>query len=330
MNEIKGVLATVKYDKEYMDRMITAFAPSPVYCFDQKDEEGIRSVFEKVDVAVLDADLNDLILKAPNLRWIHCNHAGLTKSARPVVFERGIILTGAAGRSAPSLSEHVFFFALAHIYDAVRLFEAQREHNWSRFSRQFAASKGLSSKTIGIIGLGNTGRAVALRAKAFQMRVLGYDRANFAEIPDGVDEFYAKEKGDDISHLLSDSDFLVLSCHLSDETYHMIGKAQLEAMKPSACLINIARGSLVDENALYDALKNNVIARAGSDVFEEEPLPASSPLWDLPNMFITPHATPRVASIQGNALSILIENIGHYRNNEPMKNRLTERDVYTK
>ena len=110
----------------------------------------------------------------------------------------------------------------------------------------------------------------------------------------------------------------------------MIGMDQMKKMKPTACLINLARGSLIDENALYQALRDGVIARAGCDVFEKEPLPADSPLWDLPNMMVSPHSTPRVADIYGNALDILIENIGRYRRGEPMRNRLGERDVYTK
>ena len=330
MNDIKAVLTTVRYDKEHLERLIRAFAPAPVYHFDPEDEQGIRSVLDKVDVAVLDADLNDLILEAPGLRWIHCSHAGLTKSARPAVFERGIILTGAAGRSAPSLAEHVFFFMLSHVYDAARLREAQNAHDWSRFSKQYAGSRGLSGQTIGIIGLGNTGKAVAERAKAFRMRVLAYSRSAQAQTPEHVDEFFALDSGDTIDRLIRESDFVVLCCHLSNETYHMIGAEQFAAMKPTACLVNLSRGSVVDEDALYHALKNHVIAGAGSDVFETEPLPADSPLWDLPNMTITPHSTPRVADMHGNALDILADNIRRYKNGEPMRNRVTARDIYTK
>ncbi|MDR1541885.1 MAG: D-2-hydroxyacid dehydrogenase [Clostridiales bacterium] len=330
LKDIKAVLATVQYEPKHLKTMIDAFAPAPVFHFSPRDSKGIQAVLDKVDVAVLDSDLNDLILQAPGLKWIHCNHAGLAKSARPEVFIRGIILTGAAGRSAPSLSEHVFFFALSHVYDAPRLHEAQKEGDWSRFAKQFAASKGLSSKTMGIIGLGNTGRAVATRAKAFQMRALGYNRSDLNPIPEGIDEFYCKQRGDGFERLLKESDFIVLSCGLTDETYHMIGTEEFSVMKPTACLINISRGAVVDEEALLAALENNVIARAASDVFETEPLPKESPLWRLPNMMITPHATPRVADIQFSALQILLENIEHYRRGEPMKNRLTDRDVYTK
>lgn len=330
MREIKTVLTTVNYDEEHLDRLVKAFAPAQVLWFDKKDAEGIKTVLDRIDVAVLDDDLDDLILSAPNVRWIHCSHAGLNKSARPEIFERDIIVTGAAGRSAPSLAEHVFFFALSHIYDVYRLHEAQKEHRWKEFSKQYQQSKGLNSKTMGIIGLGNTGKAVAKRAKAFEMRVLGYDRLDFEEIPEGIDEFYSLNRGDTIDRILEESDFVVLCCRLSDETYHMIDREQFEKMKETACLINLARGSVVNEQALCQALKQKKIGRACCDVFETEPLPADSPLWDLDNMMVTPHSTPRVADIYSNALDILIENIGRYRNVQEMINRLSERDVYTK
>lgn len=184
--------------------------------------------------------------------------------------------------------------------------------------------------TMGIVGLGNTGAAVAKRAKAFDMHVLAYTRSERSGCPEHVDGLYCADKGDAIDELLRRSDFIALCCNLSDETYHMIGDAQFALMKPTACLINMARGAVVDERALYRALTEGRIARACSDVFEAEPLPVDSPFWSLPNMMITPHATPRVRDMQGSALDILLENVRHYRNGEPMRNRMTPRDVFTR
>jgi phosphoglycerate dehydrogenase-like enzyme len=246
-----------------------------------------------------------------------------------MVFERNIILTGAAGRSAPSLAEHVFFFAISLTYDVYRLHEAQKEHNWDRFAKQYANSRGLNSKTMGIIGFGHTGQAVAKRAKAFDMRVLVYSRS-VREKEAYVDEYFALDRGENSDVLLREADYLVLCCHLSDETYHMIGLDELKKMKSTSFLINMSRGPVVDERALYTALKDKAIAGAGCDVFDIEPLPSDSPLWDLPNIMITPHSTPRVPSIFDNALNILLENILSYTQDEPLLNRLGERDVYTK
>ena len=329
MNTINAVLCTVQYDDARLEKIAKAFAPAPVYFHKPRDAESIRSVIHKVDVVVLESDLNDLILEGKNLKWVHCSHSGLTKSARKEVFDRNIILTGAAGRSAPSLAEHALFFALSFVYDVYRLHDGHKEHNLQGFVKQYSNSRGMNGQTMGIIGYGNTGQALAKRAKALDMRVLVYSRSA-REKSDFVDEYYAMDKGDTVDALLRESDFLVLCCHLSDETYHMIGEKQFGMMKKSAILINMARGGVVDEKALYQALKDKTIAGAGCDVFDEEPLPPDNPLWDLPNIMITPHMTPRVPSIQDSALNILLDNVERYKKGEPMRNRLSERDMYTK
>ena len=329
MNTINAVLCTVQYEREMLDKIEKAFSPARVYFYSPDDSNGIKSVIHKVDVAVLNSDLDDLILQGENLKWIHCSHSGLTKSARKEVFERNIILTGAAGRSAPSLAEHALFFALAFTYDVYRLHAAQTEHNWDRFAKQFSNSRGLNGKTMGIIGYGNTGQALAKRAKALDMNVIVYSRS-IREKFDFADEYYSMDNGDNFEILLPKSDFLVLCCHLSNETYHMIDDKQFHMMKKSAVLINMARGGVVNEKALYKALREKVIAGAGCDVFEHEPLPHESPLWDLQNIIITPHMTPRVPSIYGNALNILLDNVERYKKGESMKNRLSERDMFTK
>ena len=326
---VTGVLCTAMFRREYLDQIAGAFAPAPVYFFAPEDSSGIASVLDKIDIAVLDGDLNGQILEAQNLRWVHCCHAGLDKSARPEVFRRGIALTSAAGRSRLSLAEHVFFFALGHVYDVYRLHENQKNRLWKPMVEQYAVSRGLSGTTMGIIGLGNTGMEAASMAKAFNMRVLGYSRGERKTLPANVDEYYHAGQAGGLDTLLRESDFVVLCCRLSDQTYRLIGEREFSLMKPSAVLINMARGAVVDEAALVTALKTGVIAGAASDVFEIEPLPAESPLWDLPNMMITPHATPRVADIQANSLDILLENIRRYKDGTPMLNRLTEEDVYT-
>jgi phosphoglycerate dehydrogenase-like enzyme len=329
MSKVDRVLCTVLYDEERLGKIKRAFAPVPVHFFNPQDIDGISSVIHDVDVAILNSDLDETILEGEKLKWIHCSHSGLTKSARKAVFDRNIILTGAAGRSAPSLAEHAFFFAISLTYDVYRLHEAQKEHDWGRFAKQYANSRGLNGKTMGIVGFGHTGHAVAKRAKAFDMRVLVYSRS-IREKEEYVDEYFALDRGENFDTLLREADYLVLCCHLSDETYHLIGLNELKKMKNTSFLINMARGSVVDEKALCSVLKNKIIAGAGCDVFDVEPLPADSPLWDLPNIMITPHSTPRVPSISDNALNILLNNIEHYKKDEPLLNRLGERDIYTK
>ena len=158
----------------------------------------------RADVAILSGDLDDRYADAPQMRWIHCDHAGLNKSARPWVFERGLHVTSSSGRSAPALAEHAFLFMLLFSYRYLSFLEAQRQHRWG-FEGQDQL-RGLIGKTIGIVGLGNTGRELATRAQAMGMRVLGYRRS--AEDVPGLDRLYARARGDSLDDLLRVGDFV--------------------------------------------------------------------------------------------------------------------------
>jgi phosphoglycerate dehydrogenase-like enzyme len=328
MRTIGTVFTTVPYTGWHIDKLREAFAPAKLVQVDKNDAGGIARLLDQADVAILAGDLDDRYIAAPRIKWIHCDHSGLNNSARPGVFGRGIIVTGSAGRSAPVLAEHALFLILSLIYDGHGLHDAQKAHRW-RGIPGYMDRRGMFSKTMGIIGLGYTGQELARRARLFGMRVLGY-RRSVTQPPDGVDVLYCLDRGDTIEPLLRESDIVVLSARLSDETWHMIGARELAMMKRSAFLINMARGAVVDEESLVTALHAGTIAGAGSDVFETEPLPPESGLWDAPNMVITPHCTPEVPDLWAQGLNIICENIRRYRAGEPMLNQLVPRDVYTK
>jgi phosphoglycerate dehydrogenase-like enzyme len=323
---IRTVLATVPYTGRHIEQLREALEPATVIQADRNDAETIARALEEADVAVLGSDLDDRFLRAPRLKWIHCDHSGLNESAKPGVFERGLIVTGSAGRSAPVLAEHALFLILSLIYDSPGLLADQKNHVWR--GTRYADKRGMFGRTMGIIGLGYTGKELAVRAKLFGMKVLGYRRSD-AERPEGVDVVYCADKGEAPDALLRESDIIVLCARLCDETYHMIGEREIALMKPGAFLINMARGAVVDENALAAALRAGRIAGAGADTFETEPLPADSGLWDAPNMIITPHCTPEVPDLKAEGLRIIRENIRRYKAGEPMLNMLTPRDVYT-
>lgn len=327
---IKTALVTVPYKEWHWEKLAEALAPAKIIHVDKNDTAAISEALKEADVAILEGDITEQIInEGQNLKWIHCDHSGLNFSARPEIFERNIMLTGSAGRSAPVLAEHVFFLILSLIYDSHGLFEMQRKHVW-RGIPGYENRRGLYSKTIGIIGLGFTGKEVAKRAKSFYMNVLGYARSCKEEIPEGVDEIFYADRGDSVDELLRRSDIVVLSVRLTNETYHLINRDKFKIMKNTAYLINISRGSVVDEDALAWALKENIIAGAGCDTFEYEPLPKESPLWDLPNMIITPHCTPEMPDLVARSLEIICDNINRYRSGEPLRNQLTSRDIYTK
>ena len=327
MPEIKKVLTTVRYDKEDLSRLCKALEPATIVHCGPKDDEIIKNALKEADVAILGSDLDERFFDAPNLKWVHCDHAGLNKSMKPEVFEKGILLSSSAGRSSPALAEHMLMFMINFAFHFREYYEAQLQHQWGvKGQDNFRC---LCGKTVSIFGMGNNGRELAKRVSALEMRALGYDRFKMDKLP-GFDEQYSAEEGHSIDPLLKQSDFVALAVPLTDETYHMISMREFKIMKPTAYLINMARGPVVDEQAMIEALRTGVIAGAGLDVFGNEPLETDSPLWDLPNVFITPHVTPQVPSRTGRSLEIIIENIGRYRKGEPLKNQQQKMDVFTK
>lgn len=324
---IDTVLVTVQYPPAHMERLRSIFSGSKFIHIGRHNADRFADALKEADAAVLYGDLDERFLDAPRLRWVHCDHAGLNRSARLEVFERGLIVTSSAGRSAPVLAEHVLFFALALSYRFPLFYEAQKAHQWGvPGSEQL---RGLYGKTIGILGMGHTGKELAVRAKAFGMQVLGYRRSVTAP-PPGVDKLYCMERGDSLDELLRESDIVAIVLPLSDTTHRLIGERELKIMKNSALLINLGRGAIIDEEALVRALHEGEIAGAGLDTFTTEPLPKDSPLWDAPNTLITPHCTPAVPDRTARSLGIIAENARRYRAGEPLINQLTVKDMYTK
>ncbi|MDR0463853.1 MAG: D-2-hydroxyacid dehydrogenase [Treponema sp.] len=326
--EIKKVFTSLPHSGRHWDILIEALGPqTEIARASHDDTANVKKGIKDADTAILAGDVSREVLDASLcLKWVHCDHSGVNNSAHPEIFQRGIFLTSSAGRSASVLAEHIFFLMLSLIYNSRLLEQQQRDHNWNNLYRE---SRGLCSKTIGIIGMGHTGKALASRAKTFGMNVLGYARGR-QPVPPGADRMWFADNGDTIDALLMESDIVVLTVRLCDETYHLIDERALSIMKRSAYLINMARGAVVDEDALYRALINKTIAMAASDVFTQEPLSKESPLWDLPNFVLTPHCTPEVPDLALSGLNIICENIRRYREGRELLNCLTARDVYTK
>lgn len=326
--EIHSVLSTVLYSPEEVAQLREAFAPAEFIHVHPGDADAIERALQHVDVAVLPMDLDDRFLNAPHLRWIHCDHAGLTRSARPELFEKGILLSGSAGRSAAALAQHGFFFALSLTFDSRRLLEMQSEHRWTRVPG-YEQRRALWGKTLGIVGFGNTGREMALLGKAMGMRVIA-SRRRAGETHPAVDRMLSVDAGDSLDPLIQESDVIMLAAHLSDETYHLISTAEFAAMKDDAFIINMARGPVIDHEALIEALQTGQIAGAGLDVTDPEPLPADSPLWDMPNVLITPHQTPALPDRTQRSIDMITENVLRYRAGQSLLNEVTPRDVFTK
>lgn len=326
--EIRSVLATLLYQPDEIEQLRQAFAPAEFLHLHPREAEGIEDALKRVDVAILQTDIDDRFLSAPHLKWVHCDHSGLTRSARPEVFEKGLVITGSAGRSAPALAQHAFYFALALTFDAKRLFELQASHVWTRIPG-YENRLALWGKTLGIVGFGNTGQEMARLGKAFGMRVIAH-RRSAGETPANVDLMLSKDAGDSLEPLIEESDVIMLAVPLNDETHHLFSTAEFSRMKDQAYIINMARGGVIDQEALISALHAGQIAGAGLDVTDPEPLPEDSLLWDMDNVVITPHITPKLPNRTQRSIDTIVENIGRYRRGEDMLNALTPRDVYTR
>lgn len=246
---------------------------------------------------------SELLAAASNLRWVQALSSGVDFYDFETFREREIALTNVAGIHAEPIAEQVIGYMLTferRIHTGIR----QQDRNvWERYQ-----AGEIRGKTLGIIGLGAIGGQIATYAKAFGMDVIGTKR-DPDTAPDDVDEAYPPTGLFDV---LSRSDYVVLACPLTDETRGLIGNKELGTMKSEAFLINIARGEVVDEDALIYALQQSVIRGAALDVFEEEPYETDSPLWNLSNVIMTPHMAGATPHKSARVAALFAENYDAY------------------
>jgi len=262
----------------------------------------------------------ELVPGAPRLRWIQSASAGIEGNLSPPVVERGILLTNGAGIASTGIAEHVLGVMLSfcrNFHVAARL---QREGRWDRPAMMAGSGNPIREfreSRVAVLGLGPIGAAVAADSAALGATVRGLRRHPPRE---PSPPFEAVVGPDGLRDLLGWAHFVVLAVPHTPETERMIGPHELEVMRRDCVLVNVARGSVVDEEALIDALRRGSIAGAGLDVFEEEPLPASSALWGLPNVILTPHvsgATPRYFE---RALDLFMDNLAQFLQGLPLRN----------
>ena len=265
-----------------------------------------------------------LLARAPRLNYVHSASTGVERALTPAALERGLVITNARGVFSRPIAEYVLMMILAVSRRLPGLLELQRERTW-----QPLEGVELRDVTVGIVGLGSIGRAVGALATAFGCRVVAVRRRSdggtvlaaddetrsFGEVM--LDRVGGPET---LPELLADSDFVVLAAPLTPDTADMIDEAALAAMKSTAWLINIARGRLVDERALLDALREGRIGGAILDTFREEPLPPTSPFYDLPNVIVTPHTSWSSGRVLDRSVELFCENLRRYAAGEPLLN----------
>ena len=257
--------------------------------------------------------LDHVLARAPNLRWIHSASAGIDRVATPAVRARDITVTNARGVFSKPIAEYVVMMLLAVARRLPQLLELQRERTW-----QPLRGRELGSLVVGIVGYGSIGAEIAHLLEPFRTQVLATRRRQ--ELGSG-DAPNVQLFGDDqLDELLGQSDAVVLAAPLTEQTAGMIGAPQLQAMRESGWLINIARGRLIDEAALRRALESGWIAGAVLDVFNDEPLPPDSPLYGIPNLVITPHTSWSSDQVTERGIVLFTENLRRYLAGEPLEN----------
>ena len=252
------------------------------------------------------------------LRWIHSPMAGVTSLLLPELVSSDVIVTnGRSVHSVPVAEQTLaILFALARRLPACFRFQAQQEWGQEEFWLPGKKPFELHGKTLGMVGLGAIGQELVPRAKALGMRVIAVrrDPANKAAM---VDRVYSPGQ---LHDMLAEADFVVLAAPDTPEMIRLIGAAELKQMKPTAYLINVARGTLVDTEALVKGLEAGEIAGAGLDVTDPEPLPPDHPLWKLPNALITPHLGGASDRFWERESALLLENLRRYLSKEPLLN----------
>ncbi len=275
--------------------------------FEVRDGATLERRIGEADVLVVSGLWrNDLLARAPRLRFIQSIGAGTDQFSRDALAQHGVRLASARGVNARAVSEHVMALILALARRLPEARDNQHKRLWRGMIGDLAGREDeLGSKTLLIVGLGQIGGRLAQLAKAFDMRVIGIRRdpragAGHADAVHGMAELKA---------LLPQADFVALTCPLTPKTEKLIDAEALGRMKPSAYLINAARGRVVDEPALVAALERRQIKGAGIDVTIEEPLAAGSPLWAMEHVLITPHTAGETGRYEDNVLAIMQENL---------------------
>ena len=299
--------------------------------------DGATRVSPRVLEAVRTADVYcgygipaELIDAGERLRWVHSGAAGVGSSLTPSMLASDVVFTNSAGIHAPPMAETVLAMLLHFGRGLDLAAAAQRERRWGNESYYGAEAPlaELSSSVVGIIGYGGIGREIARRVTSLGGRVLALKRTPAApsdrtlspvggtgSVADGVDLLSGAEG---LDRLLRESDAIVLCAPDTAETRGMIDGPAFERMKSSAVFVNVARGRLVDQEALVEAIRTGQIRGAGLDVFEKEPLPADSPLWDFPNVVVTPHVSAVTRGYWEREVSLILRNLERLLDDRPI------------
>ena len=329
------VLITWRFDEPYIHRFTDIsddldimFRPARTYTDIQADTWASADVLYTLNIFPPAESM-------PNLKWVQVHSAGVDKVLKqPVIAEQpDLLLTTTSGIHATNIAEYALGFILMFGHRVPNMMNSQREKEWADDRHETFLPMELRHATVGIVGYGAIGREIARLVKTFGGKVLASkrdaktveDREHFAfeetGDPEGVkfDRLYPPQA---LATMVRDCDFVVITLPLTESTANLFDAKVVKAMKPGSYLINVGRGGIVDEDAVLDGLQSGKIAGAAFDVFAEEPLPEDHPLWDAPNMIITPHISGNTPDYDAKAALVFEENLRRYVEGEPLLNKV--------
>lgn len=273
----------------------------------------LRALLAEAEVLLVDRFPVSLLGLCPRLRWAQLSTVGADAVQGGKAQELPIAITVARGVPSVPIAEFAIMAMLVLAKQALTIIANQRERRWARLRDGME----VWGKTLAVVGLGSIGTEVARRARALGMRVLATRRSvtEWIRSEGDADELFPPGQ---LRQMLSQADFVVIAAPLTEETRGMIGEAELRAMKPTAYLINVTRGEIIDEAALLRALREGWLAGAALDVFAQEPLPAEHPFWGLPNLLVSPHTSGTSERRDERLAELFAENLRRYLAGEPL------------
>ena len=283
------------------------------------DFDAIRRLIPEADVAFVPQVDSAMLASAPRLRWIQAPAAGVAHMLSPEMVASPVVITSAKGVRARAIAEHVLGIAIVLTRRFDTALRRQFEHKWAQDELEGETTEivTLKDRRLGIIGLGSIGSEVARLAAAFGLRVSAVRRRIDQPCPPAVEAVFPADR---LGDLLAASDIVVLCAAQTASTERLIGARELAQMRPGTLFINVARGTLVDDDALVAALRSGHLGGAGLDVFTREPLDPDSPYWDLPNVVVTPHTSGAMAAHWPALVELFSENLRRFDAGQPLLN----------
>jgi phosphoglycerate dehydrogenase-like enzyme len=320
MNILIGVISPAPawvMPRHFVDQLRREF---PQHTFsDAWDRETVRRLLPDADAAFTPFVDRDVFPSASRLRWVQSPAVGVGSLMFPELLASPVVITSARGIRARAIAEHVLGVTIGLARRLPVAIRAQVAHRWAQEELEGADVEALTlqGRRLGIVGLGAIGHELVKIAAPFGFRISAIRRRAGEPKPDGVEEVWPPDR---LPDLLAQSDVVVLAAPHTPQTKRLIGRAELARIKRGALLVNIARGKLVDDAAVIEALRDGRLGGAALDVFSEEPLDPASPYWDLPNVIVTPHTSGAMQDYWTPLVALFADNLRRFERGESLRN----------